>query len=135
MVLIFRKEIFESMVNHCRVEKPLEACGIIVGKSEGDRRVALRIYRAINTLKSSVKYEIDPETLIKAFKESEEEGLEVLGFYHSHIHGEPIPSTTDREKAYYKGYIYIIVSLDRDEAKGYVWDGERFNEELIIVRP
>ncbi len=122
------------MINDCKVKKPLEACGVIVGKCSGDKRMALRIYEATNILRSPIKYEIDPETLLRAFKESEEGGLKVLGFYHSHICREATPSPMDKEKACYKGYIYVIVSLDKDGVKAYVWDGESFEEEPIIVK-
>ena len=42
----------------------------------------------------------------------EENGMEVVGFYHSHPIGPDEPSETDAADATWDGYSYVIVSLN-----------------------
>lgn len=47
---------------------------------------------AQNILRSNVRFEVNPEIVVKAIQESEREGLDFLGLFHSH----PAPATPSR---------------------------------------
>jgi hypothetical protein len=54
---------------------------------------------------------MDDVALLKAFTGAEARGMDVIGFYHSHPAGEPIPSRTDIAQATYPDTPYLIVGL------------------------
>lgn len=100
----------DEMIDHSRAEAPNECCGILAGS---DTRVD-RVYRANNVDKSPVKYTIDPTDMSRIFREADEAGMSVLGFYHSHTFSEAYPSVTDIKLAPpsdWFEFIYVIVSL------------------------
>jgi proteasome lid subunit RPN8/RPN11 len=54
----------------------------------------------------------------------EDRGSDAVGFYHSHPESDPVPSATDRARATWPGYVYLIVSPpDSIRAYRYVDDG------------
>jgi proteasome lid subunit RPN8/RPN11 len=56
-------------------------------------------------------YEIDPGVLLRAYRRADEEGIDVLGVFHSHTHSEAYPSPTDVRQAPDPSWHYVIVSL------------------------
>jgi proteasome lid subunit RPN8/RPN11 len=60
---------------------------------------------------SAKVYEIDPQVLLQAFRRADDEGLLVLGVFHSHTHSEAYPSPTDVRQAPDPSWHYIVVSL------------------------
>ena len=61
---------------------------------------------------SSRLYEVEPIDHLKADRDAESHGLEIVGVYHSHTHTDAYPSPTDVEQAkYYPEWIYVLVSL------------------------
>ncbi|QHV01730.1 M67 family metallopeptidase [Synechocystis sp. CACIAM 05] len=54
-------------------------------------------------------FAIDPKVLLSAQKDCRQKGLSIIGIFHSHPHGQPIPSEFDRAIAWPE-YIYLIAS-------------------------
>jgi [CysO sulfur-carrier protein]-S-L-cysteine hydrolase len=90
-------ELWQEMEHHVRAEAPLEACGLIAGY--GNR--AGIIYPVTNTLKSPVRFRMDPYEQLQAFERIEETGLELVAIYHSHPTGPETPSLTDIDELRY----------------------------------
>ncbi|MFQ5881578.1 MAG: M67 family metallopeptidase [Candidatus Methylomirabilales bacterium] len=126
------KRFAQEMVEHARAENPNECCGLLAGK-DGE---ALQLYRCDSTEKSPYRYYLDPEDQIRAIRELEKKGWELLGIYHSHTHTEAYPSKTDVELAFYPEALYLIVSLEKPGAPVIrafrIQDGKVAEEELII---
>jgi proteasome lid subunit RPN8/RPN11 len=64
-----------------------------------------------NVADSARFYEIDSRVLLQAYRRSEEEGLSVIGVFHSHTHSEAYPSPTDVAQAPDPLWHYVLVSL------------------------
>jgi len=102
----------DEIVAHARAQAPQEACGLIAGVS-GDPR---RVIRCANAHPSPVtRYAIDPREQLRAFRDMEAQGEELVAIYHSHPITQPYPSPTDRAEAHYPDAFYVLVSL-RDAA-------------------
>jgi proteasome lid subunit RPN8/RPN11 len=76
-----------------------------------------------NARPGPVSYEMDPEEQFRVMKDLRQEGLDLVGIFHSHPGGRAYPSAIDVEKAYWSGtnlpnypdVVYVIVSLmDRE---------------------
>lgn len=112
---------------------PEEACGLIAGVP--GRSSATRFYPCTNTTRSARIYAIDPREHLRAERDAEDSGLEIIGVVHSHTHTEPYPSPTDVAQAPDPGWHYVIVSLKRDapEMRSYRIVDEAITEERIAV--
>lgn len=98
----------DEIVAHARADAPREACGLIAGR---DGRPT-RIIRCANAHPAPVtRYAIDPREQLRAFREMEANGEELLAIYHSHPVTQPYPSPTDRAEAHYPDAFYVLVSL------------------------
>ena len=102
-----------EILAHALDDIPLEACGLLAGRP-GDDKVE-RVYRCRNAAESSRLYELDPLDHLKADRDAESRGLEIIGVYHSHTHTDSYPSPTDVAQAPDPGWHYVIVSLKDDE--------------------
>jgi len=112
---------------------PNEGCGLLLGTPSG---VVVDVVASANVADSAKIYEIDPGVLLRAYRRADDEGLEVLGVFHSHTHSEAYPSPTDINQAPDPAWHYVIVSL-RDvpvELCSFrVLDGEVTHELVEVV--
>lgn len=107
-MLHIKKEQIDQIIGHCRSFYPKEACGILAGKSG----VAEKVYFMANVSDDSMHcYFMDPKEQLKVFKETRNEGLELVGIYHSHAYADAYPSHRDIELAYYEDASYVIISF------------------------
>lgn len=131
-VLELKKQHLEEMIAHARMERPLEACGILAGRNG----CAVRLYRARNADQSCVSYRLEPEEQYRIFMDIEKQGLDILAIYHSHPSSSPIPSETDLKQAYYPEAIYLVVSLadpEQPQVRAFRIVDDEFTEEEIEV--
>lgn len=72
----------------------------------------MRIIRCANAHQTPMtRYRIDPREQLRAFREMDERGEELVAIYHSHPVSQPYPSPTDRAEAFYPEAVYVLVSL------------------------
>lgn len=106
-------------------ERPVleEVCGVLAGKrrdehqGKSDAETAfITTFRCVPNVaeKPMSRYELDPAATVRAIERLESEGLNHLGFYHSHPRGPRGPSATDQAQATWPGYVFLIVSLGTD---------------------
>ena len=109
--------IRDAIVAQARTEYPNESCGLIVGdRPAADGGTALRYLPMRNKAASPYRYEIDPTDLLHATIETDDAGETFWGIVHSHTHTPAAPSPTDVGLAFYPDALYLLVSLDEDQA-------------------
>src|SRR5712691_11467528 len=101
------------MVAHALDDLPNEACGLLAAVP-GSAKVE-RGYRCRNAAASSRLYEVEPVDHLKADRDAESRGLEIVGVYHSHTHTDAYPSPTDVAQAPDPSWHYVLVSLTDPE--------------------
>ncbi|QGG95770.1 Mov34/MPN/PAD-1 family protein [Actinomarinicola tropica] len=124
--------VLDEMVAHAFAGLPEEACGLLVGRADGDEVV--RFVPTTNVAASSKVYTVDPREHLRADRVAEAEGLEIIGVMHSHTHTSAYPSPTDVAQAPDPSWHYLIVSLKDPEAstRSYrIVDGN-ISEETIV---
>ncbi len=57
------------------------------------------------------RYLIAPREQLRAFREMDDHGDELVAIYHSHPASQPYPSPTDRAEAHYPEAVYVLISL------------------------
>jgi len=134
MTLKIKKTHLNEILDEARKNYPMEACGILTGRINKNEKIVEKVYHAKNVLSSSSAYQIDPIDELKAFEEAEKEGLEVIGFYHSHPLWDPFWSDIDEEKGkLWIGYLQLIVSPRKGKVKAYLKKDNGVEEEQIIL--
>jgi proteasome lid subunit RPN8/RPN11 len=132
-VLRLPHHVYLDMIGLAFDELPNEACGLLGGDPLTGR--VERFYRCRNVAGSSRIYEVDPKDHLRADRDAEDRGLEVIGVMHSHTHTEAYPSPTDVNQAVDPNWHYVIVSL-RDEAPvlhSYRIEDGTLEEEVVVA--
>ena len=117
------------MVAHALADYPLEACGLLGGNGdEGRLYVPCR-----NMAASSKTFEMGIDQ-VKAERQIEDDGGEILAVVHSHTHTDAYPSPTDvamSERV--PGWRWVLVSLKHPEpvVRSYTIEGGRIEEEPV----
>ena len=113
VVLELPQRVFDEVVALAVAEYPYESCGLLAGPPGGD--VVTRFYRCRNAAESARVYTVDPGDHLRAERDAEAQGWEILGVVHSHTHTAAFPSPTDVTQAPDPAWHYAIVSLQHDE--------------------
>lgn len=109
--LIITKEQADQIIAQAKAGAPREICGIMGGR----HNKVLDIFPATNIDGSTVTYKIDPKEQFQIMRRIREQGLELVGIYHSHPATVAYPSATDCRLAFYPEAHYVIVSLEKKE--------------------
>ncbi|MFQ6086780.1 MAG: M67 family metallopeptidase [Candidatus Bathyarchaeia archaeon] len=84
MILRLKRQHVDLLKEEARKVHPVEACAMLFGELTQKEAVVKRVVVAPNKLRSTVRFEIDPETFANAFTEAYREGLDFIGLFHSH---------------------------------------------------
>jgi proteasome lid subunit RPN8/RPN11 len=103
---------YRQMVGHAYDGLPDEACGLLAGHPARGRVEVF--YPCRNAAESSKLYSIDGKDYLRADRDAEARGLELIGVMHSHTHTDAYPSPTDVAQAPDPTWHYVIVSLRQD---------------------
>ena len=107
-MLTLRSDLRDAIVATCIRALPNEGCGLLLGTSEG---TVTDVLASPNVADSAKLYEIDSRVLLRAYRQSEQDGRSVIGVFHSHTHSEAYPSPTDVAQAPDPTWHYVLVSL------------------------
>lgn len=116
MNLTIPREELEQLHAHAREGYPYEVVGILAG-SRDDQQV-LRVRPLVNERADSPRnrYKVAGIKVMRAEQELEAEGLEVIGYYHSHPDHPARYSDYDRDHAL-PNMAYVIVSVHEGEVE------------------
>jgi [CysO sulfur-carrier protein]-S-L-cysteine hydrolase len=135
-------QVHAQIVAHCLAGLPLEACGLLAAApvrpaaSEPLDHTVERCYPARNTAASAKLYVVHPQDHLRADRDAEAAGLELVGVFHSHTHTDAYPSPTDVAQAPDPGWHYVIVSLRQavPSLRSYrIVEGTVAEEPLVIA--
>lgn len=132
-MLQLRFEHRDAMVRHATEELPNEACGLLAGVLGDD--IVSAVYPCTNAEASPVIYTLDPLDHLRAARDADRHGWEIVGVYHSHTHTEAYPSPTDVTKAPDPEWHYVLVSLLDDEEvvrSFHIVEGAISEEDLVF---
>jgi proteasome lid subunit RPN8/RPN11 len=153
-------EQYQAIVRSAAASYPVECCGILLGRRQfGPANAAAEVSREVvqvvateNAWAPSLlgytdaerdsgqehslgdRYWIDPAVLLQVQRSARDQGLEVLGIYHSHPDHPAVPSECDRALAW-PVYSYVIVSVVKGQVADFTsWrldDHHQFQREPV----
>ena len=118
MILIEQKPL-DEMYKDALQSFPDECCGFLFGNEIGEERTVARVL-VVNNSKEGDKrrrFEISSKDYLNAERFADENGLQLLGVYHSHPNHPAVPSEHDRVAAQ-PFFSYIIISVKENEIDG-----------------
>jgi proteasome lid subunit RPN8/RPN11 len=125
--------VHAEIVGHCLGGLPDEACGLLGG--DAATGAVSTCYPTRNLAASAKLYTVDPAQHLRADRDAESKGEQIIGVFHSHTHTDAYPSSTDVAQVPDPDWHYVLVSL-RDThpvLRSYrIVDG-RVEEEPVVV--
>lgn len=136
-MVVLAKSAADEIIAHALSDAHLEVCGIVGGR---DGRVE-KVYRARNVSPTPrTNFEFHPKDFIDIDDEIPRAGMELIGFYHSHVSSSPFPSQTDVimwNPEHYPNAVQFICSLKaptQPELRAFRFDEDvHLREEPITV--
>ena len=113
-----------AMVRHARDMAPVEDCGLIGGRIDGEDKIIEKVFYLTNVDHSEEHFSLDPKEQFDAVRALREQGLELLGNWHSHPASPSRPTMTsaisarrteDKRLAFDTKASYLILSLHGGE--------------------
>jgi proteasome lid subunit RPN8/RPN11 len=109
--LILPADLRAQFAAEARAAFPHECCGLIEGVYEGGSARALALRPTANFSEHPDSFEIDPTAHLRLMREARAAGREIVGCYHSHPNGLPVPSGRDRERDGMEDFVWLIAAL------------------------
>ena len=132
---------WQAIIDHALSEatKPAEACGLLAGElGDIDVKAIFPCANAAPPEKQDLVYELDSGDYLRADREAQANGWEIIGVYHSHTHTEALPSPSDIAQAPDPAWHYILVSVRHPAPvvrSFMIVDGKVAEEPLVLERP
>lgn len=118
MMLWLTPEQARDILEQARAEAPNEACGLLIGK-------AGEVTEVVPTRNEDpdprTGFVVAPSDLFAILNRLEQQSLELVGVYHSHPTGHPIPSERDIREAHYPDAAQVIVGLAKSAPEIAAW--------------
>ncbi len=151
-MLVLSPESQRAIAAHAEATYPDECVGLLLGRIEGERKIALEAFPVENRWAGQVqlaesddpssrrdRFYLDPRDYLRADRAAQARGLEVVGVYHSHPDHPAVPSERDRVGSQAIGgpsFAFVIQSVRAGRAAELAsWllvdEGARFEQEEI----
>ncbi|GBF76123.1 hypothetical protein PA598K_04571 [Paenibacillus sp. 598K] len=107
-------DALRQLIAHSLEALPAEACGLLLSRDD-DLTIDCIVPIRNSSPSPERRFSFDPRDWIKAFYDAQKNQQHLVGFFHSHPSGAPLPSATDYA-GLPQGYggIYCIVSAAPD---------------------
>jgi proteasome lid subunit RPN8/RPN11 len=106
------KPAWDVMVSHATATYPNECCGAMIGTIDGGEKlvaVAVPLENAFEGAQQA-RYELRQEDLLKADAAARNQGMDLIGIFHSHPDCDAYFSKTDLENSC-PWYSFVVLSI------------------------
>lgn len=114
-MIIINQQNYNLIIQHALTGLPNEACGLIAGTIEDDKKYIKKVYLLTNIDASNEHFSMDPKEQLSTVKDIRYNNLILLGNFHSHPETMARPSEEDIRLAYDSKASYLILSLQDKE--------------------
>lgn len=129
-MLILTPATLETIRAQGRASYPDECCGLLIGRFEGERRVAVEAFPVPNEWNADVRLTVDetahslrdrfyisPQAYFKAQRAALRREVDIVGCYHTHPDDRAWPSERDRVGAAGVGggphFSFVVMSIEK----------------------
>jgi len=113
--LIIDSKLLAQLKNRAAAAGSDEICGFLIGSGDEEAAVVSRIVESPNVARDpSRTFEIDPAIHFGIRRRLQRTADEIVGVYHSHPKGPPVPSQRDLERApQSEEWIWLILAPEK----------------------
>lgn len=118
MALVLTDQHVQFLRSQGELAFPQECCGFMIGTAHGASRTVAHLQPAMNERRGDHgrnRYQISAESYRAADADARGQGLDIIGFYHSHPNADPTPSAYDTHHAW-PWFSYLILSVHEGES-------------------
>lgn len=130
MRLEISSTLLARLLGEAEASPHAEICGLLFG-SDGQIEAAEACANV--AVDRARRFEIDPAALFAAHRRARSGGPPVIGCYHSHPSGDPVPSVVDAASAMGDGAVWIILGGGEARAWRSLERGMFEVVELLVV--
>jgi proteasome lid subunit RPN8/RPN11 len=106
---VLSKETERGLAAACRERLPLETCGVLFGRMEQQSIIADGFALIRNAARlPTASFSFAPEDWVRAYYEADKNRRQIVGFFHSHPGGSPVPSPEDQAGSLPWGTYWIM---------------------------
>lgn len=115
VALVLAAGQWAAIREHALAAYPEECCGLLLGEAAAERESVEAVVPVENRYAEPRRgFELPPDAVACALAQERRGGRDVVGVYHSHPDGAPLPSRRDEREAW-PGWSYLIVSVARGD--------------------
>jgi len=112
-------ELNAMLSEHAQADYPNECCGLLVGSIQSDIVKITEVHPSKNLTSGNPakSFEVDPKLRFDVMREaqSRNDGVDIIGHYHSHPDGPAAPSAKDLSMAYEPNMVWLICRVAPNE--------------------
>lgn len=109
-------DVRRAIVAHARRDRPRECCGLLVGDQRAVA-IAVPMRNAAATPRTRFRIDDSDHIALRRLLRAASPRRHIVGVYHSHPAGPPVPSARDLAEAHYPDWIYVIVGFAGERAR------------------
>ncbi|HJR85258.1 MAG TPA: M67 family metallopeptidase [Nitrososphaeraceae archaeon] len=94
IALLITETQMDALARFTKEDFPHESCSLLLGNIVDNEYHVKVLKRMENVEHSEISFSIDPDELMKVYQWASDNGLNVIGIFHSHLAGTN-PSSTD----------------------------------------
>ncbi|MGN1030783.1 MAG: M67 family metallopeptidase, partial [Butyricicoccaceae bacterium] len=128
IVIVMTAAQVKQFTEHAKRCVPEEACGLLAGVQDGDKKIVHKLYITENVDHTNEHFTIDPREHLNVLKDARQFGWRILGNIHSHPETPSRPSEEDKRLAADPAASYLILSLS--DPAGPVLKSFRIEKEI-----
>ena len=135
MIISIENNVLDQVRKHLESAYPYEACGFLFGYEDADHRHITTAREAKNESHENHRrrFLIKPLEYLAAERYATEEGLQLLGIYHSHP-AEPSEHDLKFAQPYFSYFIHSITKGKLANTRSFRLKDQKFIEEPIQVK-
>jgi [CysO sulfur-carrier protein]-S-L-cysteine hydrolase len=112
IILLVTENQIDSLIRSTKEDFPNESCSLLLGSIVDDQYLVKVLKKMENKTHSEYSFHMDSDELMKVYKWASDNGLDVIGVYHSHLEGSN-PSDTDLTFMKINPVIWLIYDVSK----------------------
>ena len=133
MLLRLKQSQVNLLTKEAYQRKPIEACALLFSESSKTVCIVKKVVVVPNILNSRIQFKINPLLVLAESEKAEKEGLELVGFFHSHP-APPYPSEIDiKNMKLWTNTFWLIFSLIEDKFATFMFINKILEEVQLLI--
>jgi proteasome lid subunit RPN8/RPN11 len=132
ITLLVSKNQIDSLIRSTREDFPNESCSLLLGSIVEDEYHVKTLMKMENKAHSEYSFYMDPDELMKVYKWASDNGLDVIGVFHSHLEGSN-PSDTDLTFMKINPVIWLIFDASKSTYRAFLLVQDYLKEIKIKI--